>query len=462
MIRIYTIFLIFIFTNTSFANISNVSVSGGNFEISGGNFGVKLIPAPVVWDDFEAGSVGANIGTSGTWSTANGFLYSNEQTQRHNRSAVFLKAQAEDGAVSGDTHIRVNQWSSSKKKLICGWYRVDFITMGSGQLKIMDIERAETHATAPGIAESCLWCYENSCVDGGFTSQLGTGTGNLAYWYQGPTLALLQQFTFAAYRDNQWQYMMIEYEESDYGIANGAVSIYKSSTAENPTAIQKISSSDKLSQIENGLVAEYAKLRAIVASGATRADVYYDDIYIDNTWQRVEIGDNAVFANCTHREIQPALTWSDTGITGTFNQGSFETGDTVYFFVIDENGTPSDGYPVTIGGEPSIADPIVEILTESGQTTTASVFTITGTATADTGQIISGVSCSGQTVTPDDGTWDEQSEAFTCPASLTLGENTLVFIGSDGTRTGSDSITVTRTAPSPITSTSVSHGVLRH
>ena len=84
------------------------------------------------------------------------------------------------------------------------------------------------------------------------------------------------------------------------------------------------------------------------------------------------------------------------------------------------------------------------IITESGQTTTASILTITGTATADTGQTISGVTCSGQTVTPDDGTWDEQSEAFTCLANLALGENTLVFIGSDGTRTGQDSITVTR------------------
>ncbi len=65
--------------------------------------------------------------------------------------------------------------------------------------------------------------------------------------------------------------------------------------------------------------------------------------------------------------------------------------------------------------------------------------------TADTGQTISGVTCSGQTVTPDDGTWDEQSEAFTCLANLALGENTLVFVGSDGTRTGQDSISVTRT-----------------
>ena len=71
--------------------------------------------------------------------------------------------------------------------------------------------------------------------------------------------------------------------------------------------------------------------------------------------------------------------------------------------------------------------------------------------TGDTGQTISGVTCSGQTVTPDDGTWDEQEEAFTCLANLAIGENTLVFVGSDGTRSGSDSVTITRTIPGEYT-----------
>ena len=92
----------------------------------------------------------------------------------------------------------------------------------------------------------------------------------------------------------------------------------------------------------------------------TLEKMYFDDIFIQfNTRARVEIGDASTWANCTHREIQPALTWSDTGITGPFNQGSFKTGDTVYIFVVDEDGIPSDGYPVTIGGEvPPDPDPV--------------------------------------------------------------------------------------------------------
>ena len=76
----------------------------------------------------------------------------------------------------------------------------------------------------------------------------------------------------------------------------------------------------------------------------------FDDIYIDNTQARVEIGDNATWANCTHREIQIPTAWSDLSIAFTFNQGSFQNGNTVYLYVLDPNGDMNtSGYPITIG-----------------------------------------------------------------------------------------------------------------
>jgi len=99
-----------------------------------------------------------------------------------------------------------------------------------------------------------------------------------------------------------------------------------------------------------------------------------------------------------------------------------------------------------IGPIASSANPIVEILTASGQTTTASIIEITGTATADTGLTIAGVTCPGQTVTADDGIFDEFSESWTCQAALSVGSNNLTFTAEDSTsNTGTDSVTVTRT-----------------
>jgi len=62
------------------------------------------------------------------------------------------------------------------------------------------------------------------------------------------------------------------------------------------------------------------------------------------------VGDNAVYADCTHREIQIPSVWNDTDITATLNQGSLPDG-TAYIFVVDSDGVASAGAEVTLGGD---------------------------------------------------------------------------------------------------------------
>lgn len=80
----------------------------------------------------------------------------------------------------------------------------------------------------------------------------------------------------------------------------------------------------------------------------------YDDIYIatnSNSLSRVEIGDNADFYSCKHREIQIPVDWSNVGnptqsIKVLINQGSFLKGKTYYIFVVNNVGLVSKGHPV--------------------------------------------------------------------------------------------------------------------
>lgn len=76
----------------------------------------------------------------------------------------------------------------------------------------------------------------------------------------------------------------------------------------------------------------------------------WDDIYIDNTPARVEIGDKPVWGDCTHREIQVASAWTNESITFNVNQGSFTAGEQAYVFVVDSTGSVSQGYgPISMG-----------------------------------------------------------------------------------------------------------------
>jgi hypothetical protein len=78
---------------------------------------------------------------------------------------------------------------------------------------------------------------------------------------------------------------------------------------------------------------------------------YFADILLDNTPQRVVIGNASSWASCTVREAQPTTAWADTSITATINQASFADGTTAYAYVLDNTNTPNTtGFSVVFGG----------------------------------------------------------------------------------------------------------------
>ncbi len=84
---------------------------------------------------------------------------------------------------------------------------------------------------------------------------------------------------------------------------------------------------------------------------------YWGEIYVDVTQARVEIGDAETLNACTHKEIQIPEMWSDQSITIKVNQGSFQSGDNLFLFVLDEYGNVNDsGFPLTMNDEFHNAD----------------------------------------------------------------------------------------------------------
>jgi hypothetical protein len=71
-----------------------------------------------------------------------------------------------------------------------------------------------------------------------------------------------------------------------------------------------------------------------------------DDLYIDDSWCRVMVGDNADFTSCTLREIQIPTAWDSGGgsVSCVLNQGEFASFSGKHLFVcinddpLDNNG----------------------------------------------------------------------------------------------------------------------------
>lgn len=67
--------------------------------------------------------------------------------------------------------------------------------------------------------------------------------------------------------------------------------------------------------------------------------IWYDDVYLDDTWARVMIGDSATYSACTFLAPQPPTAWSDTSVTVSLNLNGFPSGATRYLHVIDATNT---------------------------------------------------------------------------------------------------------------------------
>lgn len=78
--------------------------------------------------------------------------------------------------------------------------------------------------------------------------------------------------------------------------------------------------------------------------------IWMDDIYIDNTPQRIMLCAGSQWATRGHCENQIPHSWSASSLAFTVNQGAFLAGQNLYLYVLDQSNQPNAaGYAVSMG-----------------------------------------------------------------------------------------------------------------
>ena len=72
-------------------------------------------------------------------------------------------------------------------------------------------------------------------------------------------------------------------------------------------------------------------------AGNGQAVAFWDDLYISQTEARVEVCDQATYAQCVNKEIQVPTTWADNRITVRLNKGN-KSQVGAYLYVVDSTG----------------------------------------------------------------------------------------------------------------------------
>ncbi|WP_417868080.1 hypothetical protein [Xanthomarina gelatinilytica] len=70
-------------------------------------------------------------------------------------------------------------------------------------------------------------------------------------------------------------------------------------------------------------------------------NIYYDNIYVDNSFHRVYVSESATYNSANKRLIQVPTMWDDNRIEVDLNTGGASV-DSLYVYVVDSNGNANE------------------------------------------------------------------------------------------------------------------------
>lgn len=315
------------------SSVSGKSINDSEVVIAGYNFGSKSPASPLLWDTFENGTNGVAIqninAIIGSWDTGAG-----------SDNVFYSTIRGYGGSAKSARHPFSSGYNSSLSK-----------NAASFPIIFMDFKRYVPNLSNPPSNYKPWRWYGNS---DGFQIFKGWGCESSSYSVQTDYESggqSITNWTSPALQYDTWEHYRVIYNQGSVNTSNGTLIVTKNGVTDgyNSTALKiRTLAGSVINQIRIGHYFDSSNRGCGSNSGVV---IFTDNVYIDNTWARVEIGNKPQYANCNHSEVQIPTGWSNSSISIKFNQGSFQSGNTAYLFVVDENGNVnSTGYPIVIGG----------------------------------------------------------------------------------------------------------------
>lgn len=131
---------------------------------------------------------------------------------------------------------------------------------------------------------------------------------------------------------NQWSQEEIIYTASNINVKNGKFDFIRDGVLPY-SRTWRMRTSDRQSmyneiyfdQISNG------------ANTSQNLNIYYDNIYIDDSHHRIYVSESPTFSDAKKRLIQVPITWNNNSIQFTFNPGKSSV-DSLYVYIADKDG----------------------------------------------------------------------------------------------------------------------------
>lgn len=318
----------------SVSGTSGTVSNGATITISGSGFGSKSTAAPMLWDDFEAGSAGNVIAGSaariGKWDgDTTAVKYTTAKAHAGSKAALH--------DFVANYNASLNKNGTYPRLYMDFWILTDYVDRPSRNWKPWRLY---------GDNDSLQLDYVWLC-NGELVNRVEANAG----WSEG-------DWGGNSYTKNTWMHVQLVYNASTPGVADGTIRhmIDGQTYGLNSGAVMTRKTSVNFNQIRIGHYWASDGVDGCAANGGAR--VYVDNVYLDSSWARVELGNASTYAASTKREIQIPSTWSDSSVAVKVNTGTFAEGTTAYLFVTDANNNTSPGIAIKVGSG-STSTPVV-------------------------------------------------------------------------------------------------------
>jgi hypothetical protein len=314
------------------SSASGTIKDGETVIILGQSFGIKSQAKPVLWDTFESGSSGQRIenksATVGNWNSGGGSggpVYDSSLAHNGGKSSKHSFGSAYNSSLAKNM--------SFKRLYLDFWLHVDYATVKSRNWKPWRF-----YGGNDSLQMNWVWYCNGQALTRYDSAGLDSNS-----------------WVGSSYSDRSWHHFQLAFEESGPGQNDGTIRHFIDSKMHGLDSgnTQTRSSNTSFSEIRLGHYWATDSAAGCPASGG--AEIHIDNVYIDTSWSRVEIGNSPTYASSTHREIQVPVDWQGSKINVEINTGSFQSGQDAYLYVFDSNNVPnSQGYPIVIS-EGSVA-----------------------------------------------------------------------------------------------------------
>lgn len=324
------------------SSVSGTVEHGEVITIAGAGFGTKSPAAPYKWDNLESYAVGGDPATNGwmNFSTGDGAhvpaAINNDQVRGGSFCTKALKQRYfRDGSINQyGQYFGLDSLSAQRFWYLSYYYRqTELGGSPSVNHKLVGFRGGTTSAvTDPQMRHD----------------QYHTSVGGHVLMRDENGTAVHNNWTNAYYyTQSTWQRFEYLVDIGDAGVANGRVQWYLDNVLKEPPS----SAATLQMRTDPADVFDFFVINNFIAQRDAADlpinapwDCWVDDVYIDFTRARVEIGDAATWAACTHRELQIPTAWSSTSITAVVNAGTFSSFTGCYLYVVEATGNVTGGY----------------------------------------------------------------------------------------------------------------------